>query len=181
MTPEYLRNLLPPLVKERTHYNLRNFTNIRSTHANTKYFITHSFTIRAWNDLPVDVKKAYTVVAFKYRLNRNKTPSPKYFNAGTRMGHILHARLRMQCSSLNAALHRKNMVSSSSCSWGRFESAFQFIYECPRYLDVRNRYIPDILQIHNIYELLYGKETLQLMKMRFQKPQELIMKFKRFV
>ena len=43
-----------------------------------------------------------------------KLQSPYYFQVGTRFGKILHARLRMQGSALNADLYRKNIVESPS-------------------------------------------------------------------
>ena len=103
---------------------------IRSSHANINLFFNsflHS-TVRACNDLPDNVKEASTVSSFKYRLNRDLRAPPKYFNAGSRIGQILQGRLRMECSSLNSDLFRKNIVPSPSCSCGGFESAFHFSY-----------------------------------------------------
>ena len=104
LTPEYLQFILPPLVQNTTNYNLRNSNNLCSIHANTNLFYNSFFpsTIRAWNDLSEDIKNSPSVTAFKYRLNRDTHPPPKYFNAGTRMGQVLHARIRMDCSALNS-------------------------------------------------------------------------------
>ena len=90
LTPEYLQSILPPLVQNTTNYNLRNSNNLQSIHANTNLFYNSFFpsTIRAWNDLSEDIKNSPSVAAFKYRLNRDTHPPPKYFNAGTRMGQI---------------------------------------------------------------------------------------------
>ena len=65
-----------------------------------------------------------SVASFKFRLNRELRKPPKYFNTGTRQGQILHARLRMEYSSLNAHLHKKNIEPSSSCSCGSYESTY---------------------------------------------------------
>ena len=70
--------------------------------------------IRAWNALPEDIKLAPSVASFKYRLNRDNKKPPRYFNAGTRIGQILQARMRMECSSLNSHLYRKNIVPDRS-------------------------------------------------------------------
>ena len=67
-------------------------------------------TVRAWNDLPNDIKNAPSVGSFKYKINKNLRPPPKFYNAGTRKGQILQARLRMECSSLNSDLHRKKTL-----------------------------------------------------------------------
>ena len=185
LVPDYLSNLLPPLVQERTTYSLRNANDIRSIHAHTNLFF-NSFlpsTIRAWNDLPDNVKEASTVSSFKYRLNRDLRAPPKYFNAGSRIGQILQGRLRMECSSLNSDLFRKNIVPSPSCSCGGFESAFHFFYTCPKYADVRNRHLSDLLPTHNVHDLLFGKENApdNDNELLFLKVQDFIIKSKRFV
>ena len=82
----------------------------------TKYhFFSDSFfpsTIKAWNSLPNEAKELSSVLAFKNYLNRNKLQSPYYFQVGSRFGQILHARLRMQCSALNADLYRKTLLKA---------------------------------------------------------------------
>ena len=58
LTPNYLRDLVPPLVQEASNYNLRNSDHIQTFHANTNLFY-NSFlpsTIRTRNSLPNDVK-----------------------------------------------------------------------------------------------------------------------------
>ena len=109
LTPVYLNDLLPPLVQDTTSYNLRNSNHLQNYRANSNLFLNSFFpaTIRAWNDLPAKVKDAPSVAAFKSRLNKDLPPW--YYNTGTRIGQILHARLRLGCSSLNADLYRKNI------------------------------------------------------------------------
>ena len=104
LTPNYLSDCLPPLVHETITYNLRNSNDIQTLHANTNLFYNSFFpsAIRAWNALPEDIKLAPSVASFKYRLNRDIKKPPRYFNAGTRIGQILQARMRMECSSLNS-------------------------------------------------------------------------------
>ena len=115
------------------------------------------------------------------RETRNRAP-PKYYTAGSRKGQILHARLRMQCSSLNADLYRKNIIPSPSCSCGGFESANHFFYICPQLTAVRERYLGGVLRNHTTHELLCCKpeftndENVSL----FLKVQDFIIKSKRF-
>ena len=68
--------------------------------------------------LPEETKQAPSVASFKHRLNRDLNKPPIYFNAGTRRGQILHTRLRLECSSLNAHLYRKNLVPEPTCQCG---------------------------------------------------------------
>ncbi|MEW8546433.1 MAG: reverse transcriptase domain-containing protein, partial [Candidatus Thiodiazotropha sp.] len=147
LTPSYLSDLVPPFIRDATHYNLRNSNHTQTLHANTNLYFNSYFpsTIRAWNSLPEDTKQATSVSSFKYLLNRDLKRPPRYFNTGTRIGQILQARLRMECSSLNSHLYRKNIVPSPSCLCGGFESSAHFFFTCPRYTPARNRYLPNDL------------------------------------
>lgn len=164
LTPNYLSDLLPPLVHETTTYNLRNSNHIQTVHANTNLFF-NSFipsTIRAWNSLSDDVKSAPSVASFKFRLNRDLKKPPRYYNIGTRIGQILHARLRMECSALNAHLYRKNIVPSPSCLCGGFESPYHFLFVCPKYTVAR----PNNLTNYTTQDLLFIKTVNQFLKMK---------------
>ena len=161
LTPNYLSDLLPPLVHETTTYNLRNANHIQTIHANTKLYF-NSFvpsTIRAWNSLSDDIKSALSVASFKYRLNRDLKKPPIYYDIGTRIGQILHARLRMECSALDSHLYRKNIVPSPSCLCGGFESPHHFLFVCSIYNAARNRYLPNNLMNYSTHNLLFGKEN----------------------
>ena len=119
LTPNYLSDLLPPLVGDINPYSLRNANDIQSFRASSNLFFNSFFpsTIRAWNSLPQDIKDANTVTAFKYWLNRNRQLPPKYYSTGSRNGQILHARLRMECSSLNSHLYSKYCSKSILWLW----------------------------------------------------------------
>ena len=107
LTPNYLLEFVPPLVQDGNPYRLRNLSDIRTIYTNTNSF--YPSTSREWNNLAQEIKDASSVASFKYQLNRetrNRAP-PKYYSAGSRKGQILHARLCMQCSSLNADLYCK--------------------------------------------------------------------------
>lgn len=185
LAPNYLSELLPPLVMENNPYNLRNSNDIQSIRARTNLFFNSFFpsTIRAWNSLPEDTKTANSVAAFKYRLNSNRQKPPKYINAGSRIGQILHARLRMECSSLNSHLYCKNIVPSPSCECGGFESTYHFFFQCPRYNVVRNTYLSNYIHTYTTYELLYGKGIASdaANESLFLNVQDYIVKSKRFV
>ena len=101
--------------------------------------------------------------SFKYKLNRNLNAPPKFYNAGSRKGQILHARLRLECSSLNSDLFWKHIVPSPSCQCdgGGFESATYFFITCPIFTNARQRYLPDNLENFTTRELLFGKDNRQ--------------------
>ena len=131
-------------------------------HTNSNLYYNSFFpsTIRTWNSLSDEIKSAPNVAAFKYCLNKNLRKPPGYFSCGTRMGQVLHARLRLECSSLNSHLYRKNIIESASCSCGGFESNYHYLFTCPKYANHRNRYLPYNLQNYSTNDLLCGKENL---------------------
>ena len=184
IAPEYLQSLVPPRVQDATSRNLRNANDFRNFRTNTNLFYESFFpsTIRAWNELPDGIKTSPSVASFKFRLNRELRKPPKYFNTGTRQGQILHARLRMECSSLNAHLHKKNTVPSSSCSCGSYESTYHFFFQCPNYSQIRNRYLPNNLNDLNTNDLLHGKSNLTETENEtlFSKVQDFILNSGRF-
>ena len=127
-------------------------------------------TIRAWNELSDEIKSAPSVASFKFRLNGDLHKPPKYYNAGSQIGQIMHARIRMECSSLSSHLYKKNIVPSPSCSCVGFESAYHFFFQCPNYSEARRRYLPNNLNdiILTNYYMVY--QTLPTQKMKFCSP-----------
>ena len=95
-----------------------------------------------WNSLLEDTKQSPSIFSFKFRLNIDTNKLPKYYNTGTRMGQILHTHIRLECSSLNAHLYRKNIVPELTCQCGGFESSYHFFFVCPIFVDARSRYLP---------------------------------------
>ena len=141
LAPTYLSDLIPPIVGQSNNYALRNADHIHGFRSNSNLFSDSFFpsTIKAWNSLPNEVREMTSVSAFKNYLNRNKLQSPFYVHAGSRLGQILHARLRMQCSALHADLYCKNIVESPYCQHcGGFESAYHLFFICPTYASTRS-------------------------------------------
>ena len=104
-------------------------------------------TIRAWNN-QAETKEASTI--FKSFLNRNMQAPPKYINAGIRLGQIFHARLRMDCSSLNSDIYR--------C--GGFENVQHVFFSCPNYTVARERHLLADLCSYSVKDILHGKSNL---------------------
>ena len=139
LTPSYLTALIPPNVGDRIGYQLRNSGNIRNISCKSEFF-SRSFlpsTIDLWNSLPADVKSASSLPAFKSKLNKGKKTVPLHFYDGDRRLNILHARLRMHCSSLNEHLFSKNIVDSPMCQCGEIEDSFHYFFHCPLFNDKR--------------------------------------------
>ena len=114
--------------------------------------------------------------------NKDIKKPPKYHNAGTRIGQILQARMRMECSSFNSHLYRKNIVSTPSCQCGGFESPYHFFFQCPRYAAARNRFLPNDINRYNTHDFSFGIEgkTNRKNEALFIKVQDFIVKPGRF-
>ena len=161
LTPTYLTDILPPLIQETTNYNLRNANDFLTLHANTNLYFNSLFpsTIQALYSLPEETKQAPSIASFKHCLNRDLYKPPIYFKAGTRKGQILHTRLRLECSSLYSHLYRKILVPEPTCQCGAFESSYHYLFVCPRYANVRERYLPENLNNYTTRDLLQGVQT----------------------
>ena len=161
---------MPPLVQEANPYRLRNSNDIRTIHANTNLYYNSFYpsTMRDWNNLPKEIKESSSVASFKYKLNKDthRRAPPKLFSVGSRLGQILHARIRMACSWLNSHFNRKNIVPSPSCACGGFENAYHFFFICPNYNVTQERYLEALLGNHTAHELLFGKDTSTDEKMK---------------
>lgn len=165
LTRDYLVDLVLPLVQESSAYNLRNADHFQTSRVNTNLFWDSFFpsVIQAWNNLPYTTKQVTSVASFKYLLNRNLLRPLNDYNVGSRLGQILNARVRMQCSSFNSELYRKkkneikkkeNMVDSPFCQCGSFESAYHFFFTCLHFATERKTYLPDNLPYYSARELL---------------------------
>ncbi|MCG7868583.1 MAG: endonuclease/exonuclease/phosphatase family protein [Candidatus Thiodiazotropha taylori] len=140
LTPLYLSSLVPQSVSNLSRYNLRNSNDLQTVDARTSQYY-HSFlpsTTRDWNSLSTETKQSDSVNSFKHSLNKDKPSVPSYFYTGSRIGQILHSRIRTNCSSLNLDLFLKNITESPLCRCGSIENAQHFFFHC-RYYEVQRR------------------------------------------
>ena len=77
--------------------------------------------------------------SFKSLINTKHTNVPAHYYVGCRLGQILHARLRMNCSALNAHLFIRNLVESPNCICGITETVVHFALDCLRHTTLRDR------------------------------------------
>ena len=104
-------------------------------------------TVRAWNDLPVELRNVESVDIFKNRLNVSIKKPPTYYATGQRTVQIHHTRLRTKCSSLNGHLFSKNIIEDPSCICGALEDTEHYLLHCALYKDYRDKMIYDISNI----------------------------------
>ena len=121
LTPQYLSNLIPQIYGIIHDHNTRHTSRIPPVRPRTSlyanYFIPPS--VQLWNQQPENIKSSRSVQMIKSNLQPQNNTKPIYYYIGTRLGQILHARLRMQCSSLNYHLFRKKHCKFTILSmWG---------------------------------------------------------------
>ena len=166
--PDYLSNIVPPEVGEATRYSLRNNRDIQQFNCRLSIMKTSFFpsTIDRWNNLPIDIRNSTSLLSFKRKLNSlsPQTCPPKYYNNGQRQFNIIHARLRRECSSLNADLYKINLSDTYLCRCGSgVENAKHYFLECELYDNIRPSLVRTIA--HNggrcdIKTILYGNPSL---------------------
>ena len=95
------------------------------------YFITHFYH---------QLLEAGTIFKSKLYAERNKPPS--YYNIT-----CLSYRLRLECSSLNSHLFKKNIVESPQCSCGAAETSKHYLLNCPNYTILCNQILYNCLHM----------------------------------
>ena len=122
LAPLYLQTLLPQRVQQQSRYSLRNSNNYTIPLSRTvSYFNSFLPTaLREWNSLDQNTRDCATLGTFKRKLKTPLNHPPVYFDnvQTSRKAQILHTRLRLECSSLNQHLWRKNLVDSPNCFCG---------------------------------------------------------------
>ncbi len=160
LTPNYLYTLIPTQVQNR--YALRNADDIPHISCRTQLY-SNSFlpsAIREWNTLPAEIRNSASLSIFKYRMNKNTSKPTPLFNIGNRRDQILHARLRLACSSLNYDLYRKSIVDSPLCSCGSQETVDHYLTSCTKYEPQRQQYLAGLECPVTTDNLLNGNEHL---------------------
>ena len=120
--------------------------------------------LRLWNDLDQSIRNSSIIAEFK---NKLKTQSHKdrardFLSIGDRKLTIILTRIRNNCSSLNADLHRVKIVPSPTCSRGVLhESSHYYFFECSNYVNQRDNLLRDLsfIPIVTLDTLQYGCST----------------------
>lgn len=186
LTPPYLQQMIPQRIQEQTRYPLRNEANFVIPTIRTTYHY-NSFlpsALRQWNLLDQDIKESSSLQSFKHKLNLQQRTPPIYLNTiqTSRLGQILHTRLRLECSSLNHHLYKKNLVESPLCSCGASETTFHFLFSCTHYNFLRQRYFSGLGHPLTVDLLLNGNpnENVAVNNTIFKSVQLYILATKRF-
>ena len=163
LSPIYLSRLVPPQVRENSEYLLRNSSNTSTIHANSNLYY-NSFlpsVIRLWNNLPLLVRNSTSLSDFKKNLRGQERKPPVYFYFGNRAAQIYHTRLRLECSSLNSHLFKKNLIDSPRCSCGQIETVKHYLFDCTNYTQLRHQALSDVLHLP-VNDLISGNSNLSI-------------------
>ena len=133
MVPDYITDLFPPIVQERTMYSLRNSNDVTYPYCRTSMFQKSCIpsSILLWNSLNMTLREAPSFTSFKKTLNlRNHTPVPSYYIYGDRNISVIHARIRNNCSNLHADLYNNHLNLSPTCSCGAMVEDAEHFFLC---------------------------------------------------
>jgi hypothetical protein len=166
LCPDYLTDLLPPLVSSTNPYPRRRpqerVVPACRTETYRKSFFPSTTTI--WNNLPLTIRNCTSLSEFKRYLSSFDSPVPTYYYIGERNEQIAHCRLRLGMSDLNGHLYNRHLQIDSSCSCGfRCEDAHHYLLTCDNYTEARRNTIHTLPQEHtSINNLLFGSPGLQI-------------------
>jgi hypothetical protein len=161
--PQYLIDLIPRQVQDRTTYNLRNSQRLDLPNTRTNLYDSSFFptTARLWNNLSQDIKNLPSIESFKAHHRRNLPKPNPLFYIGGRLEACIHARLRIMNSPLKEHLCKNlNVIASPlcDCAAGVNESPNHFFFDCSKYDAQRMVLVNDLLPfvINNCKYLLFG-------------------------
>ena len=150
LLPNYLQNLIPKTVAEKTSYNLRNAGNISTGHSMKKRYYLKSFipsSIKTWNETNVELRSLdgeqfKTKLALSYNEHLNTV-----FLMGNDKAALNHSRIRMGLSALNAQRHSYNFIPSGICHKcnAKSEDTVHYFLVCPSYTAQRTQLLQDLL------------------------------------
>ena len=170
LTPQYLRDFLPPRVSERTHFSLRHSRNfsifpVRTVRSANSFFPS---TTKLWNEAYSITESTDSIGTFKNTLVRY-FQLPKYFKpfdySIDRYTSIVHTRIRLDACALNYHLHRIGIKQSPACSCGFInESKFHYFLYCPSYAAQRQTILTSAACMYcpNLWSRLSDRKKTEL-------------------
>ena len=166
LCPQYLSNLLPPLVAHINPYHKRRPLERNVTTCKTElyrnYFIPS--TTAEWNSLPISVQQSTCLSVFKRALSLSDSKVSAYYCFGERSEQFIHCRLRLEMSNLNNDLVNRHLSADPkfSCGYSK-ETAEHYLLHCPNYSNIRARTIRTLPSGQtDIRTLLCGNFDLRL-------------------
>ena len=143
IVPHYKEELIPPLVGNRSRYQLKDSQNYENIRTRTSLLQNSCFpsSISLWNNLEQEIRCFTTYYSFKSKLRINSRPVRvmSLYCIGNRYISVIHARLRNNCRNLNGNLFQNHLKPDPTCDCGNgVENAEHYFLKCSRYTDIRN-------------------------------------------
>ena len=167
--PTYIKSILPNARQQSTQRTLRNASAITLPNVRTSTY-HRSFipsTTRMWNSLSEQIRTNCSYTTFKKHLEELLTPysPPPYFFLGTQEGLILHTKLRLNVSKLNAHQYSIQKTDSPSCFCGYpLVNTKHFLLTCPLHHDQRERLFQSLsLTLSTDFSTIPPSEQLELL------------------
>ena len=173
-TPTYIRSMMPNTRVHNTGRILRNanehtIPSIRTSSFQQSFFPSTS---KLWNHLHQSTR-SLSYPSFKRAISeRLGVPRPPaYYEIGSKIGNLLHTRLRTEMSHLNSHLFQIQKHTTAKCSCGHpIENVRHYILYCPNYINERIKLndniseilgidFTELLPIQQLHLILHG-ETL---------------------
>ena len=140
--PVYIKDIIPNTRKEDMVRELRSSRNEILTeppvHTDSYRRSFTPSTAKQWNEMPLELRHAAAnSVQFKKHVRRTRTPKPAspYYSLGSKIGNILHTRLRLNSSHLKAHMYAQGKAESPHCSCGYpREDTQHYLLCCPLHI-----------------------------------------------
>ena len=110
LAPDYLSNIIQLQNNQGHIYNTRVTNPLREINSRTQLYFNSFFpaTIRKWNALPQQLNPSLST--FKTYLCSSRIKIQNCFYIGTRIGQILHSKLRLECSTLKLHMFQRKLI-----------------------------------------------------------------------
>ena len=162
LVPQYVLDLFPINVNERSTYELRNPENFTVPFSRTTIMQKSCIPsgISLWNGLDTNVKLSSSFLSFKGTIrNASNTLVPPFYSHGIRILAVQHARIRNSCSNLNVHLFYNHLSTSPLCIFcNSIEDAEHYFFVCRRFQTQRLDFFNETrtFQPLSTKKLLYG-------------------------
>ena len=157
LVPNYLNEILPPLLSEINRYHLRRPLERDHFTWDIERFRTSFFpsTTDIWNNLPEHIQGGDSIGKLKHYLSKDDHFVPEIFFIGNRKAQIIHCKLRLGMSDLSQDMVNRHLTNNATCVCGsQSESARHYLLQCPTYEIVRDNTINKLPLPHQSIETL---------------------------
>jgi hypothetical protein len=138
LVPPYLRDICPPLTRDRTTYDLRTGMNITVPSQRTTTYQNSFYpqSIKDWNNLDKKFRQAPSINNFKDKLKAtsNQKSNPLYHHNNNKAA-INQTRMRLGLSALSSQRHDYKHIDDPKCRScnGAKEDTTHYFMTCPTY------------------------------------------------